>query len=55
MSIIVAGLPILVELIDRVNSVITFLSQTVLLRWLTFLLRSQTVILLCTFGFLSFF
>ena len=44
-SIIRTGLPILVELIDLVNSVIIFLSQTTLLRLLTFLLRSKTVIL----------
>ena len=31
------------ELIDLVNSVIIFLSQTTLLRWLTFLLGSQSV------------
>ena len=37
-SIIRTGLPILVELIDLVNSVIIFLSQMTLLRWLTFLL-----------------
>ena len=41
-SIIRTGLPILVELIDLVNPVIIFLSQTTLLRWLTFLLGSQT-------------
>ena len=46
MSIIRTGLPILVELIDLVNSVIIFLSQMTLLRWLTFLLGSQTVILI---------
>ena len=40
--IIKTGLPILVELIDMVNSVIIFLSQTTLLRWLTFQLGSQT-------------
>ena len=40
-SIIRTGLPILVELIDLVNSIIIFLSQMTLLRWLTFLLRSQ--------------
>ena len=45
MSIIRTGLPILVELRDLVNTVIILLSQTTLLRWLTFLLRSQTVIL----------
>ena len=44
--IIRTGLPILVELIDLVNSVIIFLSQMTLLRWLTFLLGSQTVILI---------
>ena len=37
---------ILVELIDMVKFVITFLSQMTLLRWLTFLLGSQTVILM---------
>ena len=45
-SIIRTGLPILVELINLVNSVITFLSQMTLLRWLTFLRGSQTVILI---------
>ena len=44
-SIIRTKLPILVELIDLVNSVIIFLSQTTLLRWLTLRLASQTVIL----------
>ena len=43
--IIRTGLPILVELIDLVNSVKIFLSQMTLLRLLTFLLGSQTVIL----------
>ena len=38
-------LPILVELIHLVNSVIIILSQMTLLRWLTYLLRSQTLIL----------
>ena len=33
------------ELIDLVNSVVIFLSQMILFRWLTFLLRSLTVIL----------
>ena len=46
MSITRTGLPILVELIDLVNCVIIFLSQMTLLRWLTFLLGSQTVILI---------
>ena len=45
-SIIRTGLPILVELIDLVNSVIIFLSQMTWLKWLTFLLRSWTVILI---------
>ena len=44
-SIITTDLPILVELIDLVNFVTNFLSQMTLLRWLTFPLRSQTVIL----------
>ena len=41
-SIITTGLPILVELNNLVNSVIIFLSQMTLLRWLTFLLGYQT-------------
>ena len=45
-SIITTGLPILVELVDLVNSGIIFLSQMTLLRWLTFLLGPQTVILI---------
>ena len=45
-SIIRTGLPILVELIDLGNSVIMFLSQMTLLRWLTLLLGSRTVILM---------
>ena len=44
-SIIRTGLPILVELIDLVNSDILFLSQMTFLRCLTFLLGSQTVTL----------
>ena len=44
-SIIRTGWPILVQLTDTVNSVIILLSQMTLLRWLTFLIRSQTVIL----------
>ena len=44
MFIIRTGLPIMTELIHPVNSVTMFLSQT-LLRWLTFLLGSQTLIL----------
>ena len=42
MSIIRTGLPILVELIDLVNSVIICLSQMTLLKWLTFLCGFQT-------------
>ena len=38
-------LPILVELIDLVNSVMIVLSQVTVLRWLTYLLGSQTLIL----------
>ena len=49
------GLPILLELIDLVNSVITFLSQMTLLRWLTFLLRSQAVILIVLLFWIYFF
>ena len=45
-SIIRTGLHILVELINLVNSVIIFLSQMISLRRLTFLLGSQTVILI---------
>ena len=47
MSIISAGWPILVApiLIDLVNSVNVSLFQMTLIRWLTFLLRSQTKIL----------
>ena len=45
-AVFVFGDFILVELIDLVNPVIIFPSQMTLLRWLTFLLRSQTVILI---------
>ena len=45
-SIIRTSLPLLVELIDLLNSVIIFLPQMTLLRWLTFLHGSQTVILI---------
>ena len=41
-SIIRTGLPILVKLIDLVNTVIILLSQMTLLSWLTFLYGSQT-------------
>ena len=44
-SIIRTGSSILVELIDLVKSVIIFLSQMTLLRWLTFLLGSLTMTL----------
>ena len=44
-SIIRTGLPILVQLIDLVNSAKIFLSQTTLLRKLTFLLGPLTVTL----------
>ena len=43
-SIIRTGLPILLELIDLVNSIIIF--QMTLLRWVTFLISSQTMILI---------
>ena len=49
------GLAILVELIDLVSSVITFTSQMTLVRWLAFLLRSQTVILIVLLFWISFF
>ena len=54
-SIIRTGTPILVELIDLMNSVIIFLSQMTLLRWLTFLLGSQTVILIVLLFWIYFF
>ena len=54
-SIIRTGLPVMVELIDLVNSVIIFLSQMTLLRWFTFLLVSQTVILIVLLFWISFF
>ena len=44
-SCITPCLPNLVELIDMVNSVIIVISQMTLLRWLTYLLRSQILIL----------
>ena len=40
--IIKTGLPILVEVIHLVNSVMIFLSQMILPRWSTFLLGFQT-------------
>ena len=48
-SIIRTGLPILLELIDLVNS------QATLLRWLTFLHESQTVILIVLLFWTYFF
>ena len=54
-SIIRTGSHILVKLIDLVNSVIIFLSQMTLLRWLTFLLRSLTVILTVLLFWIYFF
>ena len=54
-SIIRTGFPILVELIDLVNSVITFVSQTTLLGCLTFLLASLTVVLTVLLFWISFF
>ena len=54
-SIIRTGLPIMVELIDLVNSVIIFLSQMTILRWLTFLLRSHTVVLIVLLFWIYFF
>ena len=51
MSIIRTGLPVPVELIDLVNSVIS----NTLLRWLTFLLGSQTVILTVLFFWVYLF
>ena len=55
MSIIRTGLPILVELINLVNSVIIFLSQMTLLGRLTFLLGSQTAILIALLFRIYFF
>ena len=52
-SIIRNHLPILEELIDLVYSVIIF--QMTLLRWLTFLLASQTVILTILFFWIYLF
>ena len=54
-SIIRTGLPILVELIDLVKSVVIYLSQMTLLRCLTFLLESQTVILIVLLFWIYFF
>ena len=54
-SIIRTGLPILVELIGLVNYAIIFLSQMTLLRWLTFLLGFQTVILIVLLFWVYFY
>ena len=54
-SVIRTGLLIQVELIDLVNSVIIFLSQITLPKWLTFLLGSQTVILIVLLFWIDFF
>ena len=54
-SIIRTSLPIPVELIDLVNSVIIFLPQMTLLKWLTFLRGSQTVILIVLLFWTYFF
>ena len=54
-STIRTGLPILAELIDLVNSVIIFLSRMTLPRWLTFLLRFRTVILIVLLFWIYFF
>ena len=54
-SIIRTGLPILVEVIDLVNSVIIFVSQMTLLRLLTFLFESQTVIFTVLLFWIYFF
>ena len=54
MSIIRTCLPILVELTDMANS-FTFKLHTTLLRWLTFLLGSQTMILAVLVFWISFF
>ena len=51
-STIRTGLPILVGM---VNSVIIFLSQMTLIRWLTFLLRFQTVIVKVLLFWIYFF
>ena len=54
-SVIRTGLPILVKLIHLVNSVIIFLSQMTSLKWLTFLLGSQAVILIVLLFWIYFF
>ena len=54
-SIIRTGFPIPMELINLVKSAIIFLSQMTLLRQLTFLLGSQTVILIVLLFWIYFF
>ena len=54
-NIVRIGLPVLVELIDLVNTVIIILSQMALPRWLTFLLGFQTVILVALLFWIYFF
>ena len=54
-SIIRTGLPILVELIHLVNSVIISLYQTTLLRWLTYSDPRLWLSWSCSFGFISYF
>ena len=44
-SIMRTGLPVLVELIDLMNSIRIFLCQTAIRRWLTFLLAFLAVVL----------
>ena len=54
-SIIRTDLPILVKLIGQVNCVMISLSQMTLLRWLTFLLGSRTVIPIVLLFWIYFF
>ena len=54
-SIMGTGLPIQGELTNLVNFVIIFLCQMTLLRWLTFLRGSQTVILIALLFWTYFF
>ena len=49
------GEPILMELIDMMNSVVNFLSQMTFFRWLTFLLASLTLTLTVLFFCIYFF
>ena len=54
-SIIRTGLPILLQMIDLVNSVIMFLARMTLLRWLTLLRGFLTVILTVLLFWVFFF